>query len=71
MTSLGIPNIDVHLKEPYNTNDKIENIIEKYSRHPSILRINEAVTKGDFSFDLVDFQDIKAEILKLKTNASN
>ena len=26
--------------------------------------------KGEFSFELVDFQDIKAEILKLKTNVS-
>ena len=70
VASLGIPQIDGHLVDPGNIRDPIEAIIKKYSNHPSILKINEIVTKGTFNFQLTDFEEIRNEILILKTNVS-
>ena len=48
VASLVIPQTDGHLIDSVNIRDPIEAIIKKYSNHPSILKINETVTKGTF-----------------------
>ena len=47
------------------SNDPIQNIISKYSDHPSIKLINDNVTKGSFSFNRISLDDVKNEIAKL------
>ena len=43
----------------------IDNIIERFSSHPSILKINEMVTPVNFDFSQVSLQSIKDEIHNL------
>ena len=45
--------------------DPIDCIIEEFTSHPSILKINEMVDPTDFSFMEVDIKDIEREIAKL------
>ena len=70
VTSLGIPQIDHHLTETNNINDSIEKIIKKFSKHPSILKINETVRTGTFNFKHSDLNEIHTEILNLKSNVA-
>ena len=70
LTSLSIPQIDHHLTETNNINDSIEKIIKKFSKHPSILKINETVRTGTFNFKHSDLNGIHTEILNLKSNVA-
>ena len=70
VTSLGIPQIDHHLTETNNINDSIEKIIKKFSKHPSIFKINETVRTGTFNFKHSDLNEIHIEILNLKSNVA-
>ena len=45
--------------------DDIDNIIEEFAAHPSILKINEMVVPDTFYFSEVDLEDIGKEIVKL------
>ena len=47
------------------SNDPIDNIISKYSNHPSIKLINDNVIKGNFSFNQVSLEDVNHVIAKL------
>ena len=47
--------------EAITTDDIIENILLKYSNHPSIKLINENVKKGCFSFNIVNVSVIEKE----------
>ena len=60
---------------PTNTGDEcidpIDNIIYKYSKHPSILKIKDTASfTKTFSFDKVDEMKIKNEILELNAKIS-
>ena len=68
VTSLGIPQIDHFLTDFSNINDPIERIIRKFSKHPSILKINETIRKSTFNFQYSDLNEIQTEILNLKSN---
>ena len=48
--------------EAITTDDIIENILLKYSNHPSIKLINENVKKGCFSFNIVNVSVIEKEV---------
>ena len=52
-------------EESSPSNDQIENIISKYSNHPSIKLINENTATGNFSFIKTDIADIENEIAAL------
>ena len=41
--------------------------ILKYANHPSILKINEAITKTPFSFQNVSMNEIQIELKKINT----
>ena len=43
----------------------VQNIISKYSDHPSIKLINDNVAKGSFAFNRISLDDVKNEIAKL------
>ena len=45
--------------------------ILKYANHPSILKINEVITKTPFSFQNVSMNGIKIEFKKLNTTKGN
>ena len=70
VATLAIPEIDHHLIDSVNIRDPIKAIIKKYSDHPSILKINETVTKGAVNFKPTDIEEIQNEISILKTNVS-
>ena len=63
---INIPN--EYIIEESVSDDAIENIITKYSNHPSIKLINENVVKGCFSFNLVNLTDIIDEVKALDSN---
>ena len=49
-----------------NPNDSIENIVNMYSKHPSILKIKDHVTREDtFSFKHITSHELKNEIKAL------
>ena len=56
--------IDTNLlnKVPVRGGCQVEQIIEKFSSHPSILKINEKVSPVSFGFTEVSLQDIEHEI---------
>ena len=52
-----------HIREQFVvSNDPIQNIISKYSDHPSIKLINDNVTKGSFSFNRISLDVKKASL---------
>ena len=58
-------------EECVNTDDPIEEIISKYSKHPSIKRINQNIVKGNFSFKPVSVVDIENEVRTLDSNKAS
>ena len=62
-------NIDIpseFINEKYTVSeDEIENILSKYSNHPSIKLISENVIKGNFSFIAVSQSDVEKEVRAL------
>ena len=52
--SNAVPSLNISVPSEYicevSLDDPIDNIIAKYSHHPSIKLINENVTKGSFAF---------------------
>ena len=50
-----------------NIKDPVQAAILKYANHPSILKINEFITKTPFSFQNVSMNEIKIELKKLNT----
>ena len=53
------------------TDDVIDDIILKFSNHPSIKLINDNVIKGHFSFSLVNITDVESVCCKPLTNIIN
>ena len=49
----------------------IDVIIGKYTCHPSILKISEAVINQTFLFQYVEFSEVDEEIVHLKTNSAS
>ena len=58
VTSLDIPQIDHLLTDFSNINDPIEKIIKKFSKHPSILKINETIREATVNFQYSDLNEI-------------
>ena len=60
-----------HLVDTANVTDSLDAILGKYSKHPSILMIQQFVVKVPFSFCEINLVDIEREINKLDVKRSN
>ena len=49
----------------YNNQDPILSIIDKFSSHPSVIKIKEKVIPTNFNFKIVDLKQIETEICNL------
>ena len=67
--NLDIP-IEYTNNEQVDMGDPIENIVLKYSNHPSIKLINKNVAKDNFSFKPVSVVDIEKQVRALNINKS-
>ena len=54
-----------------NIKDPVQAAILKYADHPSILKINEVITKTPFSFQNVSMSEIEIELKKINTTKGN
>ena len=66
VSSLGIPQINDHLIDVSEISDPIDKIVKKFSQHPSIIRINKNVQKGELKFCEVDLSEVQTETLGTK-----
>ena len=67
--NLEIPSMYI-TDESITIDNPIENIISRYSNHPSIKLINENVLKGSLTFTAVNLVDIEKEVKALDNNKS-
>lgn len=66
-------NLDINIPQDCiqntsSTSDSIDDIIQKFTNHPSIKNINRYVKKSQFSFSTVDLVDIQVELTNLDIN---
>ena len=59
------------LNDVQGISDSIHEAIQKYTNHPSILKISETVDKMKFSFNEIVSSDIEAEIKNLNSRKAN
>ena len=71
VSCLGIMEPVEHLVDTANVTDSLDAILGKYSKHPSILMIQQFVVKVPFSFCEINLVDIEREINKLDVKRSN
>ena len=62
--NVGVPSEHISEKSAVS-NDPIDNIILKYSNHPSVKQINDNVITGNFSFTQVSLDDVKKVIVAM------
>ena len=67
---MDIPKNNDWIINQNDISDPIDAIISKFLDHPSILNINKTINKSVFNFKLSDLDEIKKEVLNLKTNVS-
>ena len=75
VNNLGLPSIpttDVVENEQQEGVSEIENIINKYNNHPSILKISSCVSSvNEMNFNKIDSSIIEKHIIKLKKNKAS
>ena len=71
VSCLGIKEPVEHLVDTTDVSDSLNAILGKYSRHPSILMIQQLVVNIPFSFCEVNLVDIEREINMLDVKRSN
>ena len=69
--SLGINIPKEHLTDSSSIVDPIDNIILRYSKYPSISRINTYIARSNFSFSEIRIEDIETELTALNSNKAS
>ena len=67
---LEIPQICDYIVNNEGISDPINAIIMKYSKHPSIIKINECIEMSGFMFKCCNISEIQNEISNLKNNTA-
>ena len=69
--SLAINIPKEHLTDSSSIVDPIDNIILRYSKHPSIARINTYIARSNFSFSEIRIEDIETELTVLNSKKAS
>ena len=69
--SLAINIPKEHLTDSSSIVDPFDNIILRYSKHPSIARINTYIARSNFSFSEIRIEDIETELTVLNSKKAS